>query len=256
MPKYTMNVKPTEYAGCLFRSRLEARWAVFFDTLNIKWEYEPERYTLGPTYRYYHGDKSQRGAWWYTDLDHFNSLSDEEKNKCVVEEDSYLEYLPDFYLPKFDTWVDVKGVYDEKDNRITLSSVDHRLLPIHRQSDLPREDLDTNGLLYLGNIPDPTSTVFKNGHLLFQNYKGPISEIAAFEFYNNEIILNRTKFWGRVSCDDSAKIIEKYIVDGFSTDYAKMTNEWLFDTGATDETPIRHACARARSYRFGEHGYK
>lgn len=32
----------TRYAGCRFRSRLEARWAVFFDTLQIPWEYEPE----------------------------------------------------------------------------------------------------------------------------------------------------------------------------------------------------------------------
>lgn len=32
----------THYAGCRFRSRLEARWAVFFDTLSIKWEYEPQ----------------------------------------------------------------------------------------------------------------------------------------------------------------------------------------------------------------------
>lgn len=32
----------TEYAGCLFRSRLEARWAVFFDSLGISWEHEPE----------------------------------------------------------------------------------------------------------------------------------------------------------------------------------------------------------------------
>lgn len=32
----------TTYAGCLFRSRLEARWAVFFDALGITWEYEPE----------------------------------------------------------------------------------------------------------------------------------------------------------------------------------------------------------------------
>lgn len=32
----------TEYAGCLFRSRLEARWAVFFDALDITWEHEPE----------------------------------------------------------------------------------------------------------------------------------------------------------------------------------------------------------------------
>lgn len=32
----------TEYAGCRFRSRLEARWAVFFDALGVEWEHEPE----------------------------------------------------------------------------------------------------------------------------------------------------------------------------------------------------------------------
>jgi hypothetical protein len=32
----------TRYAGCHFRSRLEARWAVVFDVLKIKWEYEPQ----------------------------------------------------------------------------------------------------------------------------------------------------------------------------------------------------------------------
>jgi len=36
----------TAYAGCRFRSRLEARWAVFFDALGIPWEYEPEGYAL------------------------------------------------------------------------------------------------------------------------------------------------------------------------------------------------------------------
>ncbi len=32
---------PTLYAGVQFRSRLEARWAAFFDQLAWKWEYEP-----------------------------------------------------------------------------------------------------------------------------------------------------------------------------------------------------------------------
>lgn len=32
---------PTEYAGCDFRSRLEARWACWFDVLGWHWEYEP-----------------------------------------------------------------------------------------------------------------------------------------------------------------------------------------------------------------------
>lgn len=42
-------VKPieTEYAGYRFRSRLEARWAVFFDACGVKWEYEPEGFDLG-----------------------------------------------------------------------------------------------------------------------------------------------------------------------------------------------------------------
>jgi hypothetical protein len=43
-----MAIQPieTRYAGHRFRSRLEARWAVFFDTLNIPWEYEPQGYLL------------------------------------------------------------------------------------------------------------------------------------------------------------------------------------------------------------------
>jgi hypothetical protein len=36
----------TRYAGCRFRSRLEARWAVFFNRLGIRWEYEPEGFQL------------------------------------------------------------------------------------------------------------------------------------------------------------------------------------------------------------------
>lgn len=37
----------TRYHGCRFRSRLEAKWAVFFDCMDIEWEYEPEGYDLG-----------------------------------------------------------------------------------------------------------------------------------------------------------------------------------------------------------------
>lgn len=42
---------PTRYAGHHFRSRLEARWAVFFDHLGIAWRYEPQGYLL-PSGRY------------------------------------------------------------------------------------------------------------------------------------------------------------------------------------------------------------
>lgn len=42
----------TRYAGYHFRSRLEARWAVFFDALGIRWEYEPQGYEFPNGRRY------------------------------------------------------------------------------------------------------------------------------------------------------------------------------------------------------------
>ncbi|HUW15144.1 MAG TPA: hypothetical protein VM537_35835 [Anaerolineae bacterium] len=41
-----MQAIETRYHGARFRSRLEARWAVFFDALDIPWEYEKEGYRL------------------------------------------------------------------------------------------------------------------------------------------------------------------------------------------------------------------
>lgn len=42
----------TRYKGYRFRSRLEARWAVFFDALGIEWKYEPEGFELSDGTRY------------------------------------------------------------------------------------------------------------------------------------------------------------------------------------------------------------
>lgn len=49
-----MTIKPIEtiWQGYRFRSRLEARWAVFFTALGWRWEYEPEGYDLGEAGRY------------------------------------------------------------------------------------------------------------------------------------------------------------------------------------------------------------
>ena len=41
MPLENIAPKPTVYRGITFRSRLESRWAVYFDTLRLKWSYEP-----------------------------------------------------------------------------------------------------------------------------------------------------------------------------------------------------------------------
>jgi hypothetical protein len=42
----------TPFAGRLFRSRLEARWAVFYTALGIPWMYEPEGFALADDLRY------------------------------------------------------------------------------------------------------------------------------------------------------------------------------------------------------------
>lgn len=55
----------THYAGCRFRSRIEARWAVFLDHLGIGWQYEPQGFDLpsGPYLPDFLLDLGD-GVWW------------------------------------------------------------------------------------------------------------------------------------------------------------------------------------------------
>lgn len=76
-----MRIKPieTRYKGRLFRSRLEARWAVWFDVLGVTWEYEKEGFDVN-------------GRW----------------------------YLPDFWLPTWNRWVEIKPHTPLSDESINL----------------------------------------------------------------------------------------------------------------------------------------
>jgi hypothetical protein len=63
----------TEYNGYLFRSRLEARWALFFDACRIEYEYEPEGYDLGNGLMYLpdfllHGVDGRTGGDLYVEV--------------------------------------------------------------------------------------------------------------------------------------------------------------------------------------------
>lgn len=103
----------TEYAGYLFRSRLEARWAVFFDAIGVEWEYEIE------------GFETEGGE----------------------------RYLPDFYLPVTKTWVEVKGDKDaflqpEEFRRITGVLYRDPVLPHFVDS-----HNTNRGLILLSDIP-------------------------------------------------------------------------------------------------------
>lgn len=108
----------TRYAGHRFRSRTEARWAVFFDALGVEWAYEPQGFEL-PSGR----------------------------------------YLPDFWLPRLNAWVEVKpaaptrheaellmelGIGSRRDVAVVVGAPDPRFDQVvwHRFSTFDPEDPD------------------------------------------------------------------------------------------------------------------
>ncbi len=87
LERYQLQPLQTTYAGIKYRSRSEARWAVFFDSLNLAYSYEMEGFDLGAD----------------------------------------VLYLPDFWLPALDAWLEVKGgepIDDEceKAHRLSVAS--------------------------------------------------------------------------------------------------------------------------------------
>ncbi|MFR7821860.1 MAG: hypothetical protein ACLU30_00550 [Odoribacter splanchnicus] len=68
-----MKAIETTYNGYRFRSRLEARWAVFFKYIHLDYEYEKEGFTL----------------------------------------ENGLSYLPDFYIPSMDLYIEIKPSFSE-----------------------------------------------------------------------------------------------------------------------------------------------
>jgi len=70
----------TRYKGYRFRSRLEARWAVFFDALGIRWEYEPEGFDLGEA-GWYLPDFYFPGTDWYAEVKPDKNISDSDAAK-------------------------------------------------------------------------------------------------------------------------------------------------------------------------------
>lgn len=101
-------IKPiqTYYDGHWFRSRLEARWAVFFNSGLIKYDYEPEGFTLSD-------------------------------GTC---------YLPDFYLPDYDIYVEVK-----RDTEDGIADVENKCEKIIQWGGPIKK------LLVLSNVPEGKS---------------------------------------------------------------------------------------------------
>lgn len=106
-------IKPIEtlYRGYRFRSRLEARWAVFFDVAGIAWQYEPEGFDLTNVKvpRRYESDLESQlnDRLLELDLEPVRVWNEPEDMQAYAP----LWYLPDFYLPEQEYWVEVKPTF-------------------------------------------------------------------------------------------------------------------------------------------------
>lgn len=69
---------PTEYAGVMFRSKLEATWARFFDVIGLEWEYEP-RHLEGwlPDFLI--------GGWYLAEVKPLNVISTDAMHSAAYE---------------------------------------------------------------------------------------------------------------------------------------------------------------------------
>lgn len=111
----------TSYRGYRFRSRLEARWAVFFEALGLRWEYEVE------------GFENEQGD----------------------------RYLPDFRIwmnrGRSAYWVEVKGdpnwLFENRHEIDRIHDWGGILPGFHGSGE--NDDVD-GGLIILGSIPEPT----------------------------------------------------------------------------------------------------
>jgi hypothetical protein len=136
---YKYKPHPTKYVGVQFRSRLEARWAAFFDLANWQWSYEPidlEGWTpdfqasfpcshsecvwcehmqadlrdSGLNGEDHARDCVRRGEHWDSikaDCEHrrkYLSLSKENKCRCAYRHELYIEVKPFHTLAELEAY--------------------------------------------------------------------------------------------------------------------------------------------------------
>lgn len=163
----------TVYNGYRFRSRLEARWAVFFDALGVKYEYEPEGFEL------------PSGQWYLPDfrVKCYGTRGDcvrktEPSNLCVsctygYHFDDPYAYEQDCKYAKnvecsdnnggcgkcdnykhaaFDLYIEVKGEMTDEDASKVIEFAGSPFTPSGEYSERLLDEM--NPILVVGKIPD------------------------------------------------------------------------------------------------------
>ncbi len=170
---FRMEVKPIEtvYKGWRFRSRLEARWAVFFDAMGIEYQYEPQGFQKGD-FRYLPDFfLPNHGTWVEVKGSDESLVKDQDRIRSMVEKDSPLPGL--------------NGSFDVS------------------QGWLQSETLCAKcpGLLILGEIPAPNFAITYHP-LLQQGHDGRLRQNFAV-FNHRDLPLIRTPDAIAFFCSDS-----------------------------------------------------
>jgi hypothetical protein len=235
----TVQAIETNYKGCNFRSRLEARWAVFFDALGVEWLYEPEGFER---------------EW------------DDGKN---------VRYLPDFYLPETGTWVEVKGALSNNDARKLGQILDYgspltwfcdssdkkECEKAFADSRIGKEHKDwasqifQPGLLILGEIPNVDHGIVL--HKLITHGKGLKVNHASFSYPNGSSAYNLHKIDVKVLYWISlfaGKTLEIEYFDGWCESDEVLNKHFspscLYVPTQLANTKVMEAYKKARSARF------
>lgn len=176
-----MKIKPidTEFDGYKFRSRLEARWAVFFKEIGLVFQYELEGFKLP----------------------------------------SGKQYLPDFYLPSLDLWVEIKP------NKEAVTDYD-----LNRYY----EFIDSYNFLLIIGVPTEESVYY----LTWLKYLN-INEFNQLKL-NNMTIENLAHNYPEIIC----KLMKKPII------YLEDDNLQLSLHDESDSTWLEYSKQVAKRYRF------
>lgn len=178
----------TKYKGYNFRSRLEARWAVFFDALKIEWAYEEEGFSRQ-----------------FVDCGGCTCDVSDEKVKEADEnfqDVQRVNYLPDFRIgrPGSGIFVEVKGDKSQLTKNRDSLNVLHDwggILPSFQDS-----FEHCRGLILLGEIPfADQKTVF---HPIVQHRKGVWKSYCVFMGYSQFLpleVIKRSVISSLIGCN-------------------------------------------------------
>ena len=187
-----MKIIETSYNGYRFRSRLEARAAVLMDEAKIKYVYEPEGF--------------------------------------VFEDGT--TYLPDFYLPDMDTYLECKGVMHDKDM--------HKIMMLAKETGKEIIIFEPDLAPLIGFYSDDVSFYFPN-----EDHR---EDLIIEDAFIGKCHKCKRVFFGSINGSWLCRCCGYYDGDsGF---------DWLFDyeNNPDDYEPIKKA--RSKRFEFGEAGAK